>query len=87
MAGLKYAYDKLCGCVCTTILLGSPNLGMPRCRNSDLLAPILRHSWSWAKVGGSSSLLGASLGGDGGSWPGCIVLLYVTIIIRNNVQY
>ena len=27
-------------------------------------------TWSWAKVGGSCSLLGAILGGAGGCWPG-----------------
>ena len=37
--------------------------------------PILLHSSSWAKVGGSCRLLGW----DRGSWPGCIVHIYVVI--------
>ena len=70
---------------CTRILLGGPNMGRPRSRNLVLFAPIFFRSWtnqrlaalhqsqltwSWAKVGGSCSLLGAILGGAGGCCPG-----------------
>ena len=62
--------------VSTIILRGVPNLGSPRSRKVCLLAPILLHSSSWAKVGGSCSLLGAILGGAGGGWPGNLLPRY-----------
>ena len=34
----------------TTILLGGPNLGMPRSRKVVRLLPMLRHSWSCQKI-------------------------------------
>ena len=54
----------------TTMELTLPALviGSPRCRNSDLLDPILLHSS--ARAGGGAGLLGWGAGGEGGSWPG-----------------
>ena len=56
--------------VLTVICMGSPKDGTPQSRILLRLAPILVHSMSWAKVGGSCSLLGAILGGLGGCCPG-----------------